>query len=163
MGNVSRRCTGRAVRPVPRTPLDRVAIQRSRTSRSTLFFSLAHHAGLGPPRLLGQLFFSPTAQAVGWEKYLQLQTDESCIRFLLQQRHFVAATAVIFCYDQRVFCYILFLLSISCPNKKSCNRLHESFNPTFKKLQPVYIKLLEPAFLPRRWPWRLSVAIFSAL
>ena len=90
-------------RPVPSMPLDRVAIQRSRTSRSTLFFFLGPSRGLGPPGLLGQLFFSPTAQAVGWEKYLQLQTDESCIRFLLQQRHFVAATAVIFCYDQRVF------------------------------------------------------------
>ena len=136
-GNVPRRCTGRAFRPVPRTPLDRVAIQRSRTSRSTLFFFLGPSRGLGPPRLLGQLFFSPTAQAVGWEKYLQLQTDESCIRFLLQQRHFVAATAVIFCYDQRVFfatsffCYrFLAQIKKAATVYMKASTLHlKSFNP----------------------------------
>ena len=54
-------------------------IQRSRISRSTFvcwFSFLGSSLGLRPITFTRSALFSPTAQAMGWEKELQLQTDE---------------------------------------------------------------------------------------
>ena len=137
-GNVPRRCTGRAFRPVPRTPFDRVAIQRSRTFRSTLFFFLGPSRWPWPTTFTRSAFFFTNRSSCGVGK-ISTTADGRKLH------PFFAATTTFCCCNCRYlllrpacfFFYILFLLSISCPNKKSCNRLHESFNPTFKKLQPI--------------------------
>ena len=125
-GNVPRRCTGRAFRPVPRTPLDRVAIQRSRTSRSTLFFFLGQSRGLGPPRLLCQLFFFTNRSSCGVGK-ISTTADGRKLH------PFFAATTTFCCCNCR---YLLLRPACFFATSFFCYR----FLAQIKKAATVYMK-----------------------